>query len=63
MAAREDCFDDELPLDTLFKPGVLRCHHCGRPAPEGILDSYARCAACGCYLHTCYNCMFFDGLA
>jgi len=56
-------FDDELPLKTLFKPGAPRCHQCGSSAPEGPPDSYARCAVCGCHLHTCFNCMFFDGLA
>ena len=55
-------FNDDETLESLFKPGVPRCYHCGTPAPEGIPDSNARCATCHFHLHTCPNCMFYNGV-
>lgn len=55
-------FAGDLSLGELFKPGVPSCFRCGTPAPEGTPDSHARCAKCGSHLHTCYNCMFYNGI-
>ena len=55
-------FAEGLALDDLFKPGAPRCSHCGTPAPEGLPDSQARCTVCSTHLHTCANCMFYNGI-
>ncbi len=55
-------FGDDLSLGDLFKPGAPRCHHCGASAPEGLPDPYVRCKVCNYHLHTCPNCMFYNGV-
>ena len=55
-------FGDDVPLGPLFRPGEPCCYHCGSPAPEGVPDFHARCQVCGFHLHTCPNCMFYNGL-
>jgi hypothetical protein len=55
-------FGDDETLDGLFRPGLPQCYHCGATAPEGVPDSYARCGVCDYHLHTCPNCMFYNGV-
>src|SRR5512136_2877759 len=55
-------FGDDRSLSDLFKPGAPRCYHCLTSAPAGVPDSHSRCATCNYLLHTCPNCMFYNGV-
>lgn len=39
------------------------CHACGRASPFVEVMSDERCRRCGQHLHTCGNCVYYDGVA
>lgn len=55
-------FGDEVDVGPLAEPGQPKCYHCSAPVPEGIPDPGARCEVCHFHLHTCPNCILYDGI-
>lgn len=63
MAHYDWSFADDASLGTLFRSGVPRCYHCNADAPDGVPEPHQRCVQCQFLLHTCPNCMFYNGIA